>query len=71
LYWILDVTFNEEVSQNRLSDFPGNMAMVKHVVLNQLEVAKHDLKKGMSIKSLRKDAGWNDTVLDKILMANL
>jgi predicted transposase YbfD/YdcC len=71
LHWILDVTFNEDASRNRLSDIPENMAMVKHVVLNQLQVAKHDFKKGMSIKSLRKNAGWNDAALDKILMANL
>lgn len=67
LHWILDVTFNEDASRNRLNDTPENMAMVKHVVLNQLQVARHGLKKGMSIKSLRKNAGWNDSVLDKIL----
>ena len=71
LHWVLDVTFNEDASRNRLNDTPENMAMVKHVVLNQLQVAKHDFKKGMSIKSLRKNAGWNDAALDKILMANL
>lgn len=71
LHWVLDVTFNEDASRNRLNDTPENMAMVKHVVLNQLQAAKRNFKKGMSIKSLRKNAGWNDAILDEVLMASL
>jgi hypothetical protein len=47
------------------------MALIKHVVLNQLQVAKHDFKKRMSIKGLRQNVGWKDAVLDKILTASL
>jgi predicted transposase YbfD/YdcC len=71
LHWILDATFNEDASRNRLNDTPENMALIKHVVLNQLQVAKRDFKKGMSIKGLRKNAGWKYVVLDKVLMARL
>jgi hypothetical protein len=53
-----------------LNDILENMSLIKHVVLNQLQVAKHDFKKGMSIKGLRKNAGWTDAVLDKILTAS-
>ena len=71
LHWVLDVTFNEDASRNRLNDTPENMAMVKHVVLNQLQAAKRGFKKGMSIKGLRKNAGWNDAILDEVLMTSL
>jgi len=47
------------------------MALIKQVILNQLQAAKLHFKKGMSIKGLRKNAGWKDAVLDKILVTKL
>jgi predicted transposase YbfD/YdcC len=71
LHWVLDMTFGEDASRNRLNDAPENMALIKHVVLNQLQAAKPHFKKRTSIKGLRKSAGWKDAVLDKILVTKL
>jgi predicted transposase YbfD/YdcC len=71
LHWVLDMTFGEDASRNRLNDTPENMALIKHVVLNQLQAAKPHFKKRTSIKGLRKSAGWKDAVLDIILVTKL
>ena len=64
LHWTLDVVFNEDDSRNRLKNIAENMAMIRHVALNQLQKAKPNFRKDMSIKGLRKKAGWDDTTLD-------
>jgi hypothetical protein len=69
--WVLDMTFGEDASRNRLNDTPKNMALIKHVIFNQLQAAKPHFKKGMSIKDLRKNTGWKDAVLDETLMTKL
>ena len=45
------------------------MAIIKHVALNQLQVAKPNFRKDMSIKRLRKKAGWDNETLDEIITA--
>ncbi len=67
LHWVLDVVFSEDGSRNRLGDVAENMAIMKHVALNQLQAAKVNYKKDMSISRLRKKSGWDDETLIGIL----
>ena len=47
------------------------MAIMKYAALNQLQAAKPDFKKDMSIKRLRKKSGWDDMTLVKVLMTKI
>jgi predicted transposase YbfD/YdcC len=67
LHWIMDVVFGEDYSRIRSGNGAENMSMIKHVALNKLQAAKPDFPKNMSIKRLRKKAGWDDDTLDAIL----
>lgn len=66
LHWTLDVVFNEDDSRVRKDHAPENMAMIRHTVLNMLNKAKGTFK-NVSIKALRKKAGWDDKTLQLIL----
>ena len=44
LHWTLDVVFNEDKSTVRTDHAPQNMAIVRHVVLNMLNIAKKHFK---------------------------
>lgn len=66
LHWVLDVTFNEDASRVRKDHAPENMSMVRHIVLNMISKAKNVYKK-VSIRGLRKKAGWDDKTLTTIL----
>jgi len=69
LHWILDVTLRKDDSRVRKDHAPENMAMVRHIILNMLQNTKKKFK-DMSIKRLQKKAGWGDSTLDMILMAD-
>jgi predicted transposase YbfD/YdcC len=71
LHWILDVVFGEDYSRIRAGHAAENMAMIKHVALNKLQAAKPKFHKSMSIKRLRKKAGWDDDTLDTILLTKI
>jgi len=71
LHWIMDVVFGEDYSRVRTANGAENMSMIKHVALNKLQSAKSEFKKDMSIKRLRKKAGWDDETLDTILRATI
>ena len=64
LHWILDMSFGEDQSRIRKGNAPENMAMIRHAALNMLQKAKQSRQ---SIKRLRKLAGWEDSVLERIL----
>lgn len=66
LHWTLDVVFNEDLSRVRKDYAPQNMAIVRHVVMNLLNHAKPHFK-GVSLKALRKKAGWGRETLRSIL----
>lgn len=66
LHWRLDVVFNEDHSRVRKDHAPLNMAMIRHLTLNMLQRAK-SLFKGVSLKALRKKAGWGNATLRSIL----
>ncbi len=67
--WILDVTSREDDTRVRKDHAPENMAMVRHIILNMLQNTRKKFK-DMSIKRLQKKAGWGDSTLDMILIAD-
>ena len=64
LHWTLDVTLNEDASRIRALNAPENMAIIRRISLNLLQKAK---PKDMSIKGLRKGAGWSKRILEDVL----
>ena len=67
LHWTLDMTFNEDASRVRLNNASENMAMIRHTVLNLIKLAKPKFKTDISLKGLRKRAGWDNDTLATIL----
>lgn len=66
LHWVLDMSFGEDQSRIRKHNAPQVMAIIRHIVLNLLQLTKEQMKR-QSIKRLRKMAGWDDTILSFIL----
>ncbi len=64
LHWVLDVSFNEDASRIRKDNAPENLAIIRHIALNLLKQEK-TLKVG--VKNKRKNAGWDDKYLIKVL----
>ena len=64
LHWVLDMSFGEDQSRIRKDNAPTNVAIIRHAALNMIRQAP---KKRMSIKGMRKAAGWDDSVLTNIL----
>ena len=62
LHWTLDVVFNEDQSTVRKDHAPQYMCIVRHVVLNILNTPKKQFE-GISVKTLRKKAGWGNSTL--------
>lgn len=69
LHWTLDVVFNEDQSRVRKQNGGHNMALVRHIALNMLNNAKKHYR-DISLKALRKKAGWGNTTLEFILKQN-
>ncbi len=67
LHWTLDMTFNEDYSRVKIGNAAENLAMIRHTALNLLRIAKPKFKKDVSLKALRKMAGWDDDTLSVIL----
>lgn len=64
LHWVLDIAFREDDSRIRKDHGPENMATLRHIALNLL---KQDKSIKVGIKSKRKNAGWNERYLLKVL----
>jgi predicted transposase YbfD/YdcC len=69
LHWVLDMSFDDDHSRIRKQNAPQVMAVVRHIALNLLQLTKNQMKR-QSIKRLRKNAGWDDSVLTTILSQN-
>lgn len=69
MHWTLDVVFNEDASRVRKDHAPENMGLIRHIVVNMLSNAKKTLK-NIGPKALRKKAGWDNTILQRILKQN-
>lgn len=64
LHWVLDIAFREDDSRVRKDHGPENMTTLRHIALNLL---KQDESIKVGIKSKRKNAGWNERYLLKVL----
>ncbi len=64
LHWVLDVAFNEDRSRVRKDHAPANLAVLRHMALNLLK-REHTAQGGIAAK--RKQAGWNEDYLLKVL----
>ena len=58
------MSFGDDQSRIRKGNAPENMAIIKHTALNMIRKVQG---KRQSIKGLRKSAGWNNALLDRIL----
>ena len=65
VHWVLDMTFNEDYSRVRDENAAENLAIVRHIALNAVQKSKHEFK-GSSIRNIRKKAGWDNNLMDKI-----
>lgn len=70
LHWVLDVSFNEDLSRIRDENAAQNMAIVRHAAINAIKNAKKTSFKNFSLKGLRKAAGWDNKVLDQVILHN-
>ncbi|SJM90942.1 transposase [Crenothrix polyspora] len=64
LHWVLDMSFGEDQSRIRKDNAPANVAIIRHAALNMIRQAP---KKRMSVKRMRKAAGWDDSLLTEVL----
>lgn len=69
LHWVLDMTFNDDQCRIRKGNAPRNIAIIKKTVLNLLQIIKKDRPR-VSLKAMRKLAGWDYGFMDGVLMAN-
>lgn len=67
LHWVMDMVFREDESRIRDGFGAENMSLIKHVALNKLQAVKSESKRVVSLKGLRKKAGWDDATLHSIL----
>lgn len=64
LHWMLDVVFREDDDRNRTGHAQQNLSLCRKAALNLLNLEK--THRG-SIKGKRKQAGWDDNYLLKVL----
>jgi predicted transposase YbfD/YdcC len=64
LHWVLDVSFREDRSRARADNAQANLGVLRRVALSMLKNTA-DLKG--SIDSRRKQAGWDERTLEKVL----
>lgn len=67
LHWVMDMVFREDESRIRSGFGAENMSLIKHVALNKLQSVKSNYGKTISLKGLRKKAGWDDATLHVLL----
>jgi len=70
LHWVLDMTFREDESRVREGNSAENMAIIRHTVLNMLQNSKKKDISTISIRALRKKAGWSNNALAQIILQN-
>ena len=68
LHWVLDVCFNDDQSRIRKGNAPSNMAIIKKTALNVLRIVK-PTRPRVSIKKMRKLAGWDENFMSELLCA--
>jgi predicted transposase YbfD/YdcC len=68
LHWTLDISFNDDQSRIRKGNAPRNIAIIKKTALNLMQIIKKTRPR-ISLKAMRKLAGWDHSFLDSVLMA--
>jgi predicted transposase YbfD/YdcC len=68
LHWVLDVTFGGDQSRVRDETAASNWAVLRKMALNLL---KSDSEADTSIKGRRKQAGWDNDYMRRLLHGNL
>ena len=68
LHWVLDVTSDEDQSRIRDKTAASNGAVLREMALNLL---KSDSEADTSIKGRRKQAGWDNDYMRRLLHGNL
>ena len=63
LHWVMDVGFNDDSSRNRKDNSAANLHLIRQIAFNIIKL--DSVKK--SIKTKRKNAGWNDSYMLKLL----
>ena len=58
------MSFGEDQSRIRQHNAPTNVAIIRHAALNMIRQAK---PKRVSVRMMRKSAGWDDSVLASVL----
>ncbi len=67
LHWVLDVSFGEDLSRIRKGHAAHNMAVIRHAVINAVNLVREKQTKKRSIKQSLKLTGWNQDALAKII----
>ena len=68
LHWMLDISFGDDQSRIRKGNAPRNMGVIKKTVLNLLQIVKKNMPR-ISMKRMRKLAGWDEEFLTSVLTA--
>ena len=68
LHWVLDISFGDDQNRIRKGNAPRHMAIVKKTVLNLLQMMKKDYPR-ISLKRMRKLAGWDNGFLSRVITA--
>jgi predicted transposase YbfD/YdcC len=66
LHWVLDVTFNEDMSRIRKDNAPENLSILRKIALNA--VKKEQTCKA-SVRRRVKRAGWDNSYLELVLVS--
>ena len=64
LHWVLDVTFDEDQSRNRLGNGPENLSTLRHIALN---LCKSNTTRKASVNRKRNMAAWEPDFLTELL----
>ena len=64
----LDMSFGDDYSRIRQDNAPLNMAIVKHIAVNMIRNFK---SKRLSVRQVRKKAGWDHVLLRTLIAQNL
>jgi len=64
LHWVLDVTFDEDQSRNRLGHGPENLSTLRHIALN---LCKTNTTRKASVNRKRNMAAWEPDFLTELL----
>lgn len=67
LHGVLDITFSEDSSKIRHKRAAENMAIIRRIGVNLLELSKSHTVEKISKKGMRLKAGWDDTYLKSVL----